>query len=132
LVLARERTKICFLEFTAIPETSPKYVPAGSLKKFGVDSKGISGIVDCEFATVESNIAEQAHSDAVFISVPLSRPNGRRTSLRYAQMSPNTPRPFHGAARYGSGAIAFHWTMFALVVGVGGSAPAKVSRSPVE
>jgi hypothetical protein len=39
---------MCCFEFTAIPVTSPKYIPAGSWKKFGAESNAISGIADCE------------------------------------------------------------------------------------
>ena len=33
------------LEFTATPATSPKFIPGGSLKKSGTESKGIGGIL---------------------------------------------------------------------------------------
>ncbi len=34
-------------EFTATPGTSPKFIPGGSLKKSGTESKGISGTFCC-------------------------------------------------------------------------------------
>jgi hypothetical protein len=39
----RVKTKMWPLEFTATPGTSPKFAPAGSLKKSGTESKAISG-----------------------------------------------------------------------------------------
>src|SRR5689334_23875892 len=35
--------KMCFFEFTAIPDTSPRYRSVGSFRKFGTESNGISG-----------------------------------------------------------------------------------------
>src|SRR6202035_1014670 len=43
VVLPREKTKMCPLEFTATPETSPRYMFSGSFSKLGTESKGISG-----------------------------------------------------------------------------------------
>src|SRR5438034_5453859 len=45
VVLPRLNTKMCPFEFTATPEASPKCRSAGSLKKFGTESNGISGTV---------------------------------------------------------------------------------------
>src|SRR5439155_10637431 len=41
----RTYTNTCPFELVATPTASPKYVPAGSLKKFGTESNGISGVV---------------------------------------------------------------------------------------
>src|SRR5262245_31771447 len=37
------KTNTCPFEFTATPATSPKFIPGGSLKKSGTESKGMSG-----------------------------------------------------------------------------------------
>jgi hypothetical protein len=42
-VFPREKMKMCPLEFTATPETSPRYIPAGSLIALGTESKAMSG-----------------------------------------------------------------------------------------
>src|SRR5215472_3504180 len=47
VVPPRENTKMCPFERTATSDTSPKCRSAGSLKKLGVESKGISGTACC-------------------------------------------------------------------------------------
>ena len=44
-LLERVKTKTCPFELTATPETSPKFIPAGSFKKSGTESNWISGAV---------------------------------------------------------------------------------------
>jgi hypothetical protein len=46
------------LELTATPGTSPKFIPGGSLKKSGTESKGISGTLCC------ANKGEANNSDS--------------------------------------------------------------------
>jgi hypothetical protein len=58
--------KICFFEFTAIPLTSPKYMPEGNLKKFGVDSNAISGTASA-WAKPAINIAAPAINAALIM-----------------------------------------------------------------
>src|ERR1700743_1884431 len=43
VVFPRENTKMCPFEFTATPDTSPRYKSAGSFRRFGTDSNGIAG-----------------------------------------------------------------------------------------
>jgi len=54
VVFPREKTKTFPLEFTATPATSPKLRSAGSLKKSGTESKGISGTDCAKAAEIES------------------------------------------------------------------------------
>src|SRR5664279_1002310 len=47
LVLPRENTNTCFLELTATPVASPKYIFGGSFNGSGIESNGISGAASC-------------------------------------------------------------------------------------
>src|ERR1017187_415324 len=47
LVVPREKTKICPLEFTATPLTSPRYRSLGSFSRFGTESNAITGTCCC-------------------------------------------------------------------------------------
>src|SRR2546429_5133154 len=42
-------------ELTAMPDTSPRFMSAGSFKKFGTESKGISGTACCAFDVTPSS-----------------------------------------------------------------------------
>src|ERR1700681_4286537 len=53
--------KICFFEFNAIPETSPRYISGGSFSTFGTESNGISGT---SAAHAGVNVAAPRHASA--------------------------------------------------------------------
>src|SRR5450755_812629 len=61
LLLPRDSTNTCFLELTAIPDTSPKYIPSGNLKKSGAESNAMSG-TDCPNAAATKNMLEAVAS----------------------------------------------------------------------
>jgi hypothetical protein len=76
LVLPRDSTNTCFLELTAIPDTSPKYIPSGSLKKSGVESNAISG-ADCPNAAAAKKTVSTITSNALFMFTPFRVGMGR-------------------------------------------------------
>src|SRR6185295_8530594 len=65
----RENTKMCPFEFTATPGTSPKFMPSGSLKKSGTESKDISGALCCANDGTANNRTDNANRQR-FIQPP--------------------------------------------------------------
>src|SRR5262245_45486754 len=63
------------LELTATPDTSPKFIPAGSLKKSATESNGISGTVCCasdDVATSMTSNINRAFMVTSTLAVPSS------------------------------------------------------------
>src|ERR1700720_4819886 len=54
--------KMCFFEFNAIPETSPRYISGGSFSTFGTESNGIAGT---STAHAGVNAAAPRHASAM-------------------------------------------------------------------
>src|SRR5438477_9553244 len=79
--------KICFFEFTAIPDTSPRYISGGSFRTLGTESNGISGTSPARNGL---NAAVPAHANTISkvrfkvasFGTPQTIPNAGRERIR--------------------------------------------------
>src|SRR5581483_12518626 len=75
-------------EFTAMPDTSPKFMSFGSLKKFGTESNGISG-------TAAPCCAESESDSAPIAATSVAIPNVVRFIHHPPEFVPDLPaQPF--------------------------------------
>ena len=68
-LLLRVNTAISPFEFTATPEASPRFMSAGSFRKFGAESNGISG-TDCCANAVPANASDAMSAKLVRLIDP--------------------------------------------------------------
>src|SRR5262245_46942880 len=80
----RVKTKTCPFELTATPGTSPKFVPAGSLRKSALESNGMSGTLCC--ATAGTAASRNRLSRTVFITPPRVDSRGHQYGVRRQQL----------------------------------------------
>src|SRR5262245_25367166 len=64
------------LELTATPDTSPKFIPAGSLKKSATESNGISGTVCCASDGVATSMTSNINR-AFMVTSTLAVPSSK-------------------------------------------------------
>src|SRR6266853_2161674 len=79
--------KICFFEFTATPETSPRYISGGSFRTLGTESNGISGTSPARnglsaAAPAHANAISKVRFKVASFGTPQTIPNAGRECIR--------------------------------------------------